>query len=198
MGQAMNLLERFLGRGCPHNFSWPRNDNNGGHYQICLSCGGAYQYDWKLMRQTGPSLAGAETMKNKWSKQQPKMRQAKILIVDDDPDLCLALGLRLRANHYKTLSTGDGYSALALAQKEQPDLVLLDLGLPGFATGTGVLKHMRTFPSLALIPVIVITGRALRDYKQPVLELGAAGCFQKPVDDKELLDLIRVSLLPTA
>ena len=125
-------------------------------------------------------------------------RQTKIMIVDDDPYLCLALGLRLRANHYKAFSTADGYSALALAQKEHPDLVLLDLGLPGFATGTHVLKHMRRIPSLALIPVIVITGRELRDYKKRVLELGAAGCFQKPFDNEELLDLIRVSLLPKA
>lgn len=130
---------------------------------------------------------------NKWSK-----RQSTIMIVDDDPDLCHALGLRLRANHYKTLSTGDGYSALAMAQKEHPDLVLLDLGLPGFATGASVLKHMRTFPSLAPIPVIVLTGRDLRDYRQPMLELGVVGCFQKPFDNEELLDLIGVSLLPPA
>jgi DNA-binding response OmpR family regulator len=57
---------------------------------------------------------------------------------------------------------------------------------------------MRTFPLLAPIPVIVLTGRDLRDYKEPMLELGAAGCFQKPFDNEELLDLIRVSLLPTA
>jgi PleD family two-component response regulator len=57
---------------------------------------------------------------------RPK-RQSKIMIVDDDAGLCHALGLRLRANHYQTLSTGDGYSALALALKEHPDLVLLDL-----------------------------------------------------------------------
>ena len=125
-------------------------------------------------------------------------RPSKIMIVDDDADFCHALGLRLRANHYETLSTGDGCSALALAQKERPDLVLLDLGLPGFATGDVVLKHMRTFPSLAPIPVIVLTGWDLRDYKQPMLDLGAADCFQKPVDNEELLDLIRVSLLPTA
>jgi DNA-binding response OmpR family regulator len=126
---------------------------------------------------------------------RPK-RQPKIMIVDDDVDLCHALGIRLRANHYNTLSTGDGYSALALAQKERPDLVLLDLGLPGFATGASVLKHMREFPSLAPIPVIVLTGRDLRDYEQPMLELGAAGCFQKPVDDAELLDLICYCLQP--
>jgi two-component system, cell cycle response regulator len=122
--------------------------------------------------------------------------QSTIMIVDDDADLRYALDIRLRANHYNTLSTGDGYSALALAQKERPDLVLLDLGLPGFATGAAVLKHMRAFPSLAPIPVIVLTGRDLRDYKQPMLELGAAGCFQKPVDDVELLDLISHCLQP--
>jgi two-component system cell cycle response regulator len=127
--------------------------------------------------------------------ERPK-QQSMIMIVDDDAELRHALGIRLRANHYNTLSTGDGYSALALAQKERPDLVLLDLGLPGFATGAAVLKHMRAFPSLAPIPVIILTGRDLRDYKQPLLELGAAGCFQKPVDDAELLDLICHCLQP--
>ena len=126
---------------------------------------------------------------------RPK-RQSKIMIVDDDAALCHALGLRLRANHYETLSAGDGFSALALAQRERPDLVLLDLGLPGFATGAAVLKHMRAFPSLAPIPVIVLTGRDSRDYEQSVLELGAAGCFQKPVGNEELLDLIRYCLQP--
>ena len=133
-------------------------------------------------------MAVAET-----TRVRPK-RQSTIMIVDDDVDLCHALGIRLRANHYKTMSVGDGYSALALAQKERPDLVLLDLGLPGFATGAAVLKHMRTFPSLAPIPVIVITGRDSRDYKEPMLELGAAGCFQKPADNEELLDLISYCL----
>ncbi len=128
---------------------------------------------------------------------RPK-RQSKIMIVDDDANLCHALGLRLRASHYKTMSTGDGYSALALAQKERPDLVLLDLGLPGFATGADVLKHMRTFPSLTSIPVIVLTGRDSRDYEEPMLELGAAGCFQKPVDNEELLDLISYCLEPNS
>jgi two-component system KDP operon response regulator KdpE len=117
-------------------------------------------------------------------------RPSKIMIVDDDADLCRGLGLRLRANCYETLSAGDGYSALALAQKERPDLVLLDLGLPGLATGAAVLKYMRAFPTLAPIPVIILTGRDSRDYEEPMLELGAAGCFQKPVDDEALLDLI--------
>jgi DNA-binding response OmpR family regulator len=58
----------------------------------------------------------------------------KILIVDDDSDLRQALRLRLRANDYETVNAGDGYSAIAQAYKERPDLIILDLGLPVPAT----------------------------------------------------------------
>ena len=53
----MNFLKRFFGRGCSHRFAWPRIDTNGRHYQICLLCGTAYEYDWRLMRRTGWLLA---------------------------------------------------------------------------------------------------------------------------------------------
>ncbi|HXM05541.1 MAG TPA: hypothetical protein VN939_23205 [Chthoniobacterales bacterium] len=47
----MNLLKRFL-QACSHKFTWPRIDANGRHYQICLLCGTAYEYDWRMMRRT--------------------------------------------------------------------------------------------------------------------------------------------------
>ena len=49
----MNLLRRLLGQGCTHRFSWPRVDEFGRHYQVCLSCGTAFEYDWQLMKHTG-------------------------------------------------------------------------------------------------------------------------------------------------
>jgi DNA-binding response OmpR family regulator len=52
----------------------------------------------------------------------PNLSRAKILIVDDDPELRMALKLRLRANHYETVSASDGYSAIALAQKERAQI----------------------------------------------------------------------------
>ena len=52
----MNFLKRLLVRGCTHRFSWPRIDDAGRHYQICLACGTAYEYDWKVMRRTGRPL----------------------------------------------------------------------------------------------------------------------------------------------
>ncbi len=48
----MNFLKKLLARGCAHRFSWPRIDDDGRHYQVCLICGTAYEYDWKMMRRT--------------------------------------------------------------------------------------------------------------------------------------------------
>jgi hypothetical protein len=48
----MNFWKRLCGRGCAHQFSWPRIDAEGRHYQICLRCGAAYEYDWTMMRRT--------------------------------------------------------------------------------------------------------------------------------------------------
>ena len=73
----------------------------------------------------------------------------KILIVDDDPDLRQALRLRLRANHYDTVSASDGYSAIAQAYKEHPNLIILDLGLPA-ATGSSYSTDCRKMTSCPL------------------------------------------------
>ena len=86
------------------------------------------------------------------------LNRAKILIVDDDPELRMALKLRLRANHYETVSASDGYSAIALAQKERPNLIILDLGLPA-GNGFIVLKRLQESDTLSHIPVIVLTAR---------------------------------------
>lgn len=52
----MKFLSHLFGTGCTHRFSWPRIDDDGHHYQICLACGTAYEYDWRKMRQTGRLL----------------------------------------------------------------------------------------------------------------------------------------------
>ena len=48
----MKLLKLLLRQGCMHRFSWPRIDENGRHYQVCLACGSAYEYDWGAMKRT--------------------------------------------------------------------------------------------------------------------------------------------------
>jgi DNA-binding response OmpR family regulator len=121
------------------------------------------------------------------------MANSKILIVDDDPDLRQALRLRLRANHYETVHAVDGYSAIAQAYKEQPNLIILDLGLPA-GDGFIVLDRLQKDDKLSEIPVIVLTARDAASSEQRSLEAGAAAFFQKPADNAELLDVIRATL----
>ena len=121
------------------------------------------------------------------------MTRAKIMVVDDDPDLRQALSVRLRANHFETLTVCDGYSAIAMAQQEHPHLIILDLGLPA-GDGFTVLKNLQQYPALAGIPVIVLTARDPDAFEKRTLESGAMAFFQKPADNEELLAVIRASL----
>jgi DNA-binding response OmpR family regulator len=119
--------------------------------------------------------------------------RAKIMVVDDDPDLRQALSLRLRANNFDTVNVCDGYSAIAMAQKERPHLIILDLGLPA-GDGFAVLKNLQQYPALSEIPVIVLTARDPDGNEKRTLESGAIAFFQKPADNEELLGVIRASL----
>lgn len=121
------------------------------------------------------------------------MQTPKILIVDDDPDLSRGLKLRLRANHYETCHASDGYSAIAVAQKEQPNLIILDLGLPA-GDGYVVLERLQNSDILSNIPVIVLTCRDAQTNEQRCLQAGAIAFFQKPADNAELLQVIRATL----
>jgi DNA-binding response OmpR family regulator len=125
------------------------------------------------------------------------MKTAKILIVDDDPDLRQALRLRLRANRYETVSAGDGYSAIAQAYKEHPNLIILDLGLPA-GDGYVVLDRLQKDDKLSNIPVIVLTARDPQSTENRALQSGAAAFFQKPADNTELLNVIRATLSQAA
>ncbi len=117
----------------------------------------------------------------------------KILIVDDDQDLRTAMKLRLKANRYETVTASDGYTAIAQAQKEQPDLIILDLGLPA-GDGFSVLQRIQESDSLSSIPVIVLSARDPQGNARRSLEAGAVAFFQKPADNHELLNVIQATL----
>jgi DNA-binding response OmpR family regulator len=124
------------------------------------------------------------------------MATQKILIVDDDADLRQALRLRLRSNHYETVNAADGYSAIAQAYKEHPDLIILDLGLPA-GDGYVVLERLQNDDKLSAIPVVVLTARDPQSSEQRALRAGATAFFQKPADNGELLEVIRATLRHT-
>ncbi len=118
------------------------------------------------------------------------MGNQKILIVDDDPDVRLGYHVRLKANHYETFFAADAISSVVEARKHQPDLIILDLGMPA-GDGYIVLQRLKTNIYLAVIPVIVVSARDIHANKERVLKAGAKAFLQKPVDDNELLATIR-------
>ncbi len=121
------------------------------------------------------------------------MTKPRILVVDDDPDLVRAMRLRLRANNYEVTTATDGYSAIASAQKDRPGLIILDLGLP-VGDGFVVLERLQNSDTLAGIPVIVLSARDPQSNEERALKAGAAAFFQKPADNDELMNVIRISL----
>jgi two-component system KDP operon response regulator KdpE len=125
------------------------------------------------------------------------MSNKKILIVDDDPDVRQGMHVRLRANHYDTFFAADAVSSMVEARKHEPDLIILDLGLPA-GDGFLVMERLKTIPSLAVIPIIVVSGRAGLANKDRAVKAGAKAFLEKPVDNAELLAVIRRALGETA
>jgi Fe-S oxidoreductase len=115
----------------------------------------------------------------------------KILVVDDEPDILVFFTSVLEDNGATVLEAPDGDTALELAEKEKPDLITLDLNMPG-KDGGKVFEALRNNPDLAQIPVCIITGRPeLRSliYDRPVP--APEGYLDKPVDDATLLRNVR-------
>ena len=122
------------------------------------------------------------------------MKGNKILIIEDDADLRRALNVRLRASDYETAFASDAIMALSIARNEAPDLILLDLGLPG-GDGFLVLERLKNIASLAFTPVIVVSARDPKTNENRALAAGAQAFFQKPVDNDLLMTAIRRALL---
>jgi DNA-binding response OmpR family regulator len=118
------------------------------------------------------------------------MANKKILVVDDDPDVRQSMHIRLKANHYDICFAADALSSLTEARKHMPDLVILDLGLPA-GDGFVVMERLKTVPTLAVIPVIVVSGRAGHTNRERAIRAGAKAFLEKPVDIAELLAVIR-------
>lgn len=121
------------------------------------------------------------------------MDRKKILIVDDDLDQRRGLNVRLRASNYDTVFAADGLSAISVAQKERPDLIILDLGLPA-GDGFTVIERLKAISALSVVPIVVVSARDPQINSDRALKAGADTFLQKPVDNRELLAAIRRAL----
>jgi two-component system, OmpR family, KDP operon response regulator KdpE len=115
---------------------------------------------------------------------------SRILVVDDEPQIRRALAINLRARDYEVVEAATGEEALQLAATTVPDLVLLDLGLPGI-NGLDVVRGIRGWSSM---PIIMLTVRDDEASKVAALDLGADDYVTKPFGMNELLARLRAAL----
>jgi DNA-binding response OmpR family regulator len=121
------------------------------------------------------------------------MSERKVLIVDDDKDVLKALSVRLRANGYGVAFAADGISAVSVARSETPDVIILDIGLPG-GDGFTVMERLGGMIPTAQIPVIILTARDVAGNEARARAAGAHAFLQKPIDNDVLLETIRGAL----
>jgi DNA-binding response OmpR family regulator len=111
--------------------------------------------------------------------------ERRILIVEDHPTMREAMRLVLEGEGFAIDEAGDGHAALASIQDSPPDLLFLDLNIPG-TSGTGVLEAVRADPACADVRVIVVTA-AGEESRAEALRLGADEYFTKPFSPTALL-----------
>jgi DNA-binding response OmpR family regulator len=117
----------------------------------------------------------------------------KILIIEDNQKTALALAVRLKAEGYATWIAGDSIRGMQLARRQQPDLILLDIGLPG-GNGFDLAETLKLCPETRDISIVFLTASRDRRFIDRVIRLGAAGFLEKPYDAAELLVLIQFAL----
>ena len=114
----------------------------------------------------------------------------RVLVVDDEPQIARALAINLRARHYQVDIAGTGEAALALAAERPPDVVVLDLGLPGL-DGFDVIRGLRGWSN---VPILVLSARQDSSDKVEALDLGADDYVTKPFGMDELLARLRAAI----
>lgn len=118
----------------------------------------------------------------------------KILICDDDPDLIKPVAARLKASGYEVLVASDGVQSVALAHREKPDLILLDIRMPA-GDGYMVYENLQFSVATQLIPVIFFSALPPQEVKEKAEKFGAAGYLTKPCDLNLMLSTIKKVLL---
>lgn len=109
-------------------------------------------------------------------------RMKKILIVDDQPEVSRLLEIVLRREGRQLLFAANGEEGLALATRELPDLVLLDLMMPGDLDGYAVTRRLRQDPATAGALIVVMTAKVREQDRQEALAAGADDYIAKPFD----------------
>ena len=114
---------------------------------------------------------------------------ARVLVVDDDPQVLTLLRVNFELEGYDVLSAQDGAEALEVAWEELPDAVVCDVMMPG-TDGLTVLRQLRANPKTKTIPFVVVSAKAQRADIKAAIEMGADRYITKPFDPQELLNAV--------
>jgi len=120
-------------------------------------------------------------------------RQYTVLAVDDENDVLLIVKTALQAEGYRVLTASDGPDALKTAAEEKPDLVLLDVMMPGM-DGFEVLNKLRQQEATCQVPIIMLTGLTERESKRSAIEHGTKYYIVKPFDFQDLVSKVRLAI----
>jgi len=120
----------------------------------------------------------------------------KVLIADDDKELCQLLRAVLLSQGHEVLFAFDAMQALTVARDSTPDVIVLDINMPG-GTGVGALEKIKINMKTSTIPVLVITASTSEQHSTTMKQIGAAEFMQKPLDLDEFIEAIhRITGVP--
>jgi DNA-binding response OmpR family regulator len=119
------------------------------------------------------------------------MTKKKILVVDDEEDVAKALKVRLKASGYNVILASDSVQAFMIANKERPDLIILDIMIPG-GGGFIVAERLKQSTMTHHIPIIFLTG--ISGGEERAYKVGASGYVMKPYQPEKLLETINNAL----
>lgn len=121
------------------------------------------------------------------------MSEKKILIVDDEPSIVLSLDYLMRKNGYEPFIARNGEEALAIAEKEVPSLVILDIMMPGM-DGYEVCEKLRSNPLTSAIKIIFLSAKSGKEAIDKGISVGADKYLTKPFNTKQIMQEV-VNLL---
>lgn len=119
-----------------------------------------------------------------------------VLLVEDDRKILLALGIRLKAIGYSVVTASDAVTAISQARKHEPDVAIIDIGLPG-GDGFVVAERLQKLIQAASTPLIFISASKQPGLKERALRAGAVRFIEKPFDATTLADAIESALTPS-
>lgn len=122
---------------------------------------------------------------------------AKVLVVDDEPNIVLSLEFLMQQAGFEVSTALDGETALALVNETPPDLVLLDISLPGIS-GFEVLEQLRNQPAFKRLPIVMLTAHGREVEREKGLALGADDYITKPFSTRQLVEKVQALLSESA